>query len=584
VLTAEPSGYRFPGYTLDLVRGCLRDGGREIKLRPQTFKVLTYFVSNAGRLLPKDELIEAVWAGLAVTDDSLVQCVKEIRRAIDDSAQVLIKTIPGRGYLFDLPVEMVEPKRALGAEPELSTAATSERTRLPAWLERIRALDWRFVAAAILVLVLVSGGIGWWVRAPVPPQVTSTAATAPPRLSIVVLPFTNLSGDLAQDYFADGVTDNLTTDLSTHISGLFVISRNTAFTFKGKNVDVQQLGRDLGVHYVLEGSVQRSEDQVRVNAQLVDAQSGAHFWAERFQEERRELFALEDRITGRIANSLGVQLVQAAARDASTDKSDPDAADLVMRGRAFLSLPESLENLNQAETLFRQALAIDDRNIDALTGLSLALTGQVINFGGSRQDLRESLIKESEDVIDKAVAIDPKRSEAHFARGVALRAQRRNLESAREYEIAISGDPSNATAHAFLGAAMFRLGQPEKSIPLIEHAMHLSPRDPQMSVFEWQLGTAHMFLRHDDLAIEWFSKARAENPNYLWILRDLGAAYALKGDAETARKLIAEVLKTWPNHSIARLRFVRDSDDPEYLRLREETLYKGLRIAGLPEQ
>jgi TolB-like protein len=398
-----------------------------------------------------------------------------------------------------------------------------------------------------------------------------------------VLPFSDLSGDPTLVYFSDGVTDNLTTDLSVHVSGLFVISRNTAFTFKGKNVDVQQVGRDLGVRYVLEGSVQRSGDQVRVNAQLVDAQTGAHLWAERFQEERRELFALQDRITGRIANTLGIQLVQAAARDTDPSKYDPAAADLVMQGRAFIGLPESLENLNQAETLFRQALVSDDRNVDALTGLSETLNSKVLNFGSSQQDLRDALMKESEELADRAIAIDPNRPEAHFARGMALRAERRILESTHEYEITISSDPSHAQAYAFLGAAMFRLGQPEKSIPLIERAMRLSPRDPLMSIFEWQLATAHMFLRHDDLAIEWFLKARTENSNYVWILRDLGAAYALKGDVETARKIIAEVLKASPNQSIARLKVIRDSDDPEYLRLREETLYKGLRIAGLPE-
>ena len=522
MLGAQATGYQFGGYTLDLVRGCLREGNREIKLRPQTFEILTYFVLNAGRLLTKDELMKAAWAGLFVSDDSLVQCVKEIRRAIGDTAMTLIKTIPGRGYLFDVPVRAVDPSPALGVSRALPE--TMDHDRLPNWLQPLRRLDWRLIAAAIVCLAVISGIVGWWVRAPVTSEGSSASTTVPPRLSIVVLPFANLSGDPTQDYFADGVTDNLTTDLSTHISGLFVIGRNTAFTFKGKNVDIQQLGRDLRVHYVVEGSVQRSGDQVRVNAQLVDAQSGAHLWAERFQEERRELFALEDRITGRVANTLGIQLVQAAARAMDSRQSDPDAADLVMQGRALLSLPESLENLNQAETLFRQALAIDDRNIDALTGLSSALSGKVINFGSWRPDLRDSLIKESEEVADKAIAIDPRRSEAHFARGVALRAQRRNLESAHEYEITISGDPSNAAAYAFLGAAMFRLGQPEKSIPLIERAIRLSPRDPLMSVFEWQLGTAHMFLRHDDLAIEWFLKARTENPNYLWILRDLGAA------------------------------------------------------------
>jgi adenylate cyclase len=584
VLTAEPWGYRFPGYTLDLVRGCLRDGDREIKLRPQTFKVLTYFVSHPGRLLPKDELMEAAWAGLAVTDDSLVQCVKEIRRAIDDSAQVLIKTIPGRGYLFDLPVEMVEPKQALGAEPGLPVIAPIERVHHPAWLERIRVLDWRLVSAAIGVLVLLSGGIGWWVRAPVPPDVTSATATGPPRLSIAVLPFTNLSGDPAQDYFADGVTDNLTTDLSTHISGLFVIARNTAFTLKGKNVDVHQVGRDLNVRYVLEGSVQRSGDQVMVNAQLVDAQTGAHLWAERFQEERRELFALEDRVTGRIANSLGIQLVQAAARDTELRNSDPDAADLVMRGRAFRSLPESFENLNQAEALFRQALKIDNRSVNAHVGLANTLMDLMIDWGGQLAPTRGAVLREANEAADRALALDPDGAPAHDVKGFVLRAERRSPEAAHEFEIAVARDPNFVGAYDHLGAAQYRLGQPEKAIPLLEKALRLSPHDPDLFFFEWHLGTAQMFLHHYDLAVEHFLKAQAANSKLRWISYNLAGAYELEGDHETARMYVADALAWKPTLSISAIKATRESDDPEYLRLREETLITGLRRAGFPEE
>ncbi len=573
MLTPQVRVYKFGGYTLDLNRGCLREADREIRLRPKSFEVLTYFVSHAGRLLSKDELMEAAWAGITVTEDSLVQCVKEIRRAIGDSAQESIKTIPGRGYLFDLAVSTVAPA------PQ--AAATETAGPLPA-PRLIRALDRRLVAAAIGLLVLLSAGIGWWLRASAPFE--GSTATAPPRLSIIVLPFANLSGDPAQDYFADGVTDNLTTDLSKHISGLLVIARNTAFTFKGKNVDVQQLGRDLGVHYVLEGSVQRSEDQVRVNAQLVDSQSGAHLWAERFQEERRELFALEDRITGRIANTLGIQLVQAAARVTDPRKSDPDAADLVMQGRALLSLPESRENLEQAEALFRQAVAADDRNVQANVGLAYALSGVLLNFFGELTPDRDDLLRQANEAADRALTLDSDSASAHEIKGVILRSEHKNLESTHEFEIAIARDPNSASAYDNLGAAMYRLGQPEKGIPLIERALRLSPRDSALSIFEWHLGTAHLFLHDYDRAIEHFLKARAANPQFQWLSFHLAGAYALKGDDQTARAYLADALKWRPKATMKGMRAVRESDNPEYLRMREETLIAGLRKAGLPEQ
>ena len=575
-------GYSFGGYTLDLTRGCLREGDREIKLRPQTFKILAYFIENAGRLLSKDELMKAAWAGVAVTEDSLVQCVKEIRRAIGDTTLTLIKTVPGRGYLFDIPVHVMEPSAA--PDIPLRPRTERERDRRPSWLKASRALDWRLATAAVVALALISGIAGWWVRAPPTPEVSSPRASLPPRLSIVVLPFANLSGDDTQDYFVDGVTDSLTTDLSVHVSGLFVISRNTAFTFKGKNVDAQQVGRDLDVRYVLEGSVQRSGDEVRVNAQLVDAQTGAHLWAERFQEERRELFLLEDRITGRIANTLGIQLVQAAARDTDPRKSDSDAADLVMQGRALYSLADTLENLDQGVTLFRKALAIDDRNVDANVGLAVALIDRLLNWGNQNGPDRDDILREANAAADRALALDPDAARAHQVKGFILRAERRIPEAAHEFEIAIARDPNFAQAYDDLGAAQYRLGEPEKAIPLLEKALRLSPRDADVPFVEWHLGLAHLFQHHYDLAVEHFLRARAANSKLGWLAYNLAAAYELKGDEEIARKYVAETLAWKPTASIAGIKANRESDNPDYLRLREETLITGLRKAGLPEQ
>src|SRR5437660_1574288 len=218
--------FTFEGYTLDLTRGCLRAGEDEIKVRPKCFELLRYLVENPGRVLLKDEFAEAVWPKVIVTDDSLTQCISDLRNALNDVERRIIKTVRGQGYLFAAPISIL---------------AIEDTKHSPVF--------------------------------------------APPRLSIVVLPFANLSGDPDQEYFADAVTDDLTTDLS-RISGSFVIARSTAFTFKGKPADAKQIGRELGVRYVLEGSVQRAGDQVRMNVQLIDAEGGAHVWADRFETNR----------------------------------------------------------------------------------------------------------------------------------------------------------------------------------------------------------------------------------------------------------------------------------------------------------
>ncbi|MGE5200623.1 MAG: tetratricopeptide repeat protein, partial [Acidobacteriota bacterium] len=307
-------------------------------------------------------------------------------------------------------------------------------------------------------------------------------------------------------------------------------------------------------------------------------------WAERFQEERRELFALEDRITGRIANTLGIQLVQAAARGTDASKSDPNAADLVMQGRALMSLPESRENVDQAVALFRQAVAVDDRSVEANVGLANALTSVLLNFFGELGPERDDLLRQANEAADRALTLDPDAAAAHEVKGVILRSEHKNLESTHEFEIAIARDPNSASAYDNLGAAMYRLGQPEKAIPFIEKALRLSPRDTALSIFEWHLGTAYLFLHDYDRAIEHFLKARAANPQFVWQLFHLAGAYALKGDDEIARAYLADALKWRPKATMKGMRAVRESNNPDYLRMREETLITGLRRAGLPEQ
>src|SRR5215469_4965339 len=321
---------------------------------------------------------------------------------------------------------------AVAALPEVALPAQSAGVR------RRRPARWVTVAAASLVLVIGIGIAVWWVwpqaKAPVVAERGVPVATVPtgspasstsaaiPRLSFVVLPFENLSRDPDQEYFADGITDDLTTDLS-RISGSFVIARNTAFTYKGKSVDVKQIGRELGVRYVIEGSVRRAGDRVQVNVQLIDAETGAHVWADRFETDRRDLVEAQSEITGRLARSLNVELVRdVSSRIAQEREVSPDARDLVMRGWALWYRPLSETTRREAQRTFEQALALDLRSIDAKIGLATTLATVV--GGGWSSSIKEDEARAEQLLLD-ALGQDPNSSMAHFAMGLLRRGENR---------------------------------------------------------------------------------------------------------------------------------------------------------------
>jgi adenylate cyclase len=283
-----------------------------------------------------------------------------------------------------------------------------------------------------------------------------------PRLSIVVLPFANLSSDPEQEYFADGITEDLTTDLS-RISGSFVIAGTTAFTYKDKSVDARQIGRELGVRYVLEGSVRRTGDQVRANVQLIDAESGAHLWADRFDTNRANLAEAQNEITGRLARTLDLELVEAVGRRIERERAaDPDARDLVMRGRAWLYRPASVATRQEAQRAFERALEIDPASVDARIGIAATLV--VILANGWSTSVQQDQAR-AEQLLLEAVERDPKRSMAQLAMGILRRYQNRLAESRVEHETAIALDHNNARAFHQLGLTLMFLGQPEEAIP-----------------------------------------------------------------------------------------------------------------------
>jgi TolB-like protein/class 3 adenylate cyclase len=406
---------------------------------------------------------------------------------------------------------------------------------------------------------------------------TTPSPPSAPRLSIVVLPFANIGGHPEQDYFVDGVTESLTTDLS-RISGAFVIARNTAFTFKGKPVDVKKLGHELNVRYVLEGSVQRGGNRLRVNVQLVDAETGNHLWAERFDKPIADLFDMQDEIVSRLANTLDAELIAAEARRAE-HSVHPDAMDLVFQGRSCFNRGLIPDYMTQARRFFEQALALDPENIEAMVGLARVDH----NLGASSMtDDRSAQLAAAETTITKVLSLAPKHASAHAILGAVQIFTKRAAQSIAEFEQALALDRNLARAHALIGLAKLFLGRSEETEPHVNEAFRLSPRDTFAPEWLVYVGLAKVQLGADAEAVSWMRRGLDANRNYSLAHFQLAAAFARLGKLDEGRAAVNSGLALDPRFTIRRFRANAPSDNPIYLAGRER-LVEGMRLAGVPE-
>jgi TolB-like protein/Tfp pilus assembly protein PilF len=489
---------------------------------------------------------------------------------------------------------IARPVRVYAMSPAAIAAAEAPETppRRPG-AARVGAK--RSLVAAVAAIAIAVGLVGWWVwpqlhrgsqttasEAGTPVRLAGLPAAAS-RLSIVVLPFENLSHDPDQDYFADGITEDLTTDLS-RIAGSFVIARNTAFTYKGQAVNVRQIGRDLGVNYVLEGSVRRSQDQVQVNVQLIDAGTGAHVWADRFDTDLRKLADAQSEITGRLARTLNLELVQAEGRRLEAARNvDPDARDLVMRGAAIFQRAPGPDNRQEAQRYFEQALTIDPKLVDAKIGLATVL---VVNVADGSTEASQAEETRAEALLNDALRQDPNRSQLHGAIALLRRIQNRLAESRIEWERAIALDPNNSIAYGQLGVTLLYLGEPAATIPLEQKRIRLNPNDPNIAVAYWSMGLAYLLQGNPREAIEWLTRARAANPRLYYYSLDLAAALALNNDLDGAHAALAEALRLKPEISSIKRQHARwaYTNNPAYRALAAKTVDVGLRLAGMQEE
>jgi TolB-like protein/class 3 adenylate cyclase/Tfp pilus assembly protein PilF len=407
--------------------------------------------------------------------------------------------------------------------------------------------------------------------------VPATEKPTPPRLSLVVSPFSNIGGEPEQEYFVGGVTESLTTDLS-RISGAFVIGRSTAFTYKGKAVDLKHIGRDLNVRYVLEGSVQRGGNRMRVNVQLIEAETGAHLWAERFDKPLADLFDMQDEIVSRLANRRGQELARAEARRVESS-ANRNSMDHYFLGLALENKGQTAGLLGQARSQFDRAIDLDPDNVDALVGRARV----DLKFVGSwlSEDQHERL-RSAEADLGRALKLGPENANAHTQLGLTRIYCNRAEQGVAECERALALDRNSAAAHAWIGLAKLYGGRNEEAEAHILEALRISPRDTQSGIWTGIVGAAKLTSGREEEAVVWLSRSielNSSNPNFHLFL---AAALARLGRVQDARKAARAGIELNPSFTIARFRSMAFSDNPAYLAGRER-LYEGLRLAGVRE-
>jgi adenylate cyclase len=521
---------------------------------------------------------------ICLSEDAYRQVKTRLDLAVNDLGETQLKNIAEPVRVYSLEVGKPAQAQPVKSAPATPIKAAQRNLLIP-------------IIAAIAPLILIAGGAAWYfaggpksttlgtpqpTAASTPAELARQAAPEPPKLaaahlSIVVLPFANLSGDPSQDYFADGITEALTTDLS-RISGSFVIARNTAFTFKGKNVDVKEIGKQLGVRYVFEGSVQQDRRRVRVNVQLIDAEIGSHLWAERFDKPLGDLFGLQDEIVANLANQVGAQLITAEGRRGERAPT-PDSTDLYYQGLSWFNKGTNRESLTQARSFFERALALDPGNLDALIG-----TGQVdAVFGASYLiDDRATPLAAAEVTLTKALLMAPNRAIAHRYMGLVLASTKRATQGIAEYERSLALDPNLAESHAEIGLAKLYDGRAEETQGDENEALRLSPRDSFVWLWMHISGGAKLHLGADEEAVTWFRRAIELKRNSPFTHFLLAAALAHLGKLEEARTETRAGLAFDQTFTIRRFRLAAESDNPVFLKQRER-LIDGMRQAGVPD-
>jgi adenylate cyclase len=518
---------------------------------------------------------------ICLSEDAYRQVKSRLDLAVSDLGATQLKNIAERVRVYSL--EVGKPTTGKPVK------AAQRNLLMPA----IAAIVPLIVIAGVVTLYFAGGQ-----KSPSAPQSTTAsppaelakqAAPEPPkvkpeRLSIVVLPFTNLGGDPTQDYLADVITEELTSSLS-RIAGSFVIARSTAFTYKGKPIDVRQLGRDLGVRYALEGSAQRSDNRLRVTAQLIDAESGAHLWSDQFDASIANLLEMQDEIVKRLSVPLEVRLIDVdAARIARTPPANLDALDLALQCMAGVIPSVMVEGSNPAYGFCERAVQMDEHNAIALTFLSLKYIAPVLNMQSTD---RQTAIRQAEEFAARALVADRNFYWAHLASAAVLISQKRHEEAIVELEQTLDLHPGFTIANTLLCEANNYLGRPDRGMEYVDKAIRLSPRDPKREWFYGEKAWALLMQQQDDLAIDWLRRTVKLVPEVPISHALLASTLALTGRQAEATEELKQYLslKDTTSKTIAEFRPQHRavSDNPKWLAY-SDRLVEGLRKAGMPEE
>lgn len=517
--------FAFNDCVLDIERRELMRGAAPVSIGPQVFDLLVYLVRNRDRVVSKDDIFDTVWAGRTVSESTLSSHINAVRKAIGDSGeeQHLVRTVPRKGFRF------------VGEVTADTNAAAVDTTTLP-----------------------------------------DAAPVLPDKPSIAILPFQNLSGAPEQAYFADGVVEDIITALS-HVRWLFVIARNSSFTYQGRQVDVKQIGRELGVGYVLEGSLRKSADRIRITGQLIETRTGAHLWAERFEGTLDDVFELQDRIATSVAGAIAPQVERAEMERAKrTPTASLNAYDCYLRGLACLHIG-SREAVEQALPLFHRAIELD---ADYASAYAMAAWGYFWRKVNGWTSDPSGELAEGTRLARRAVELGRDDAVALTRGGHALAHFTGDLDAGIALlDRAAFLNPNLASAW-FLGAFLRTWrGEAESAIQNFERAMRLSPVDPEL--FRMQAGTAmaHLFAGRFDIASTWAEKSYTNLPSFLMVVGIVAACRALTGREQEARDAIAQLRELDPELRIANL-----TDWLPIQRAQDLAIFaKGLRQAGLPE-
>src|SRR5258706_157185 len=523
--------FQFEGYTLDVACNALRTANREVALRPKTFELLRYLVENPGRLVTKEELLKAIWPNVTVSDQVLTHCVGEVREAIADGDQAIIKTIPRRGYRFVAPVSRI------------AASATAAPSPPPAPYPPPQAGEGR------------DGDAGETRAPPGGREGTPRSHSPLDRPSVAVLPFANLRGDPQEDFFSDGITEDITTELS-RFSELLVIARNSAFQYKGKAVDIRQIGQELGARYVLEGSVRRSGDRIRITAQLIDTATGAHRWAERYDRELLDVFAVQDEVARTIVAILAAHVKRAEIeRTLLKPPAAWEAYEYYLRGVEAFFLHQSRRtkaSLYDARRLLEQSLGIDPVYARAVEVLSwIHLHAYIEPFDSDY--LGAAALDRALELAETAVHLDPRLPQAHAQLGHVLIYKRQHDAAMAEFERASALNP-NLFDYRFAKALTYG-GEPARAIEVLEANIRLDPFQPPFGSFS-QMGLANYLLKRYRKAVRLFREWRSRLPNLQWPYLFLAAAYAQAGPLCVARAEGAEAMRSRPGFTMCSYRLL----------------------------